>query len=154
MLNFKGETFRIVMFFIVVFLAVSFSVSFSNWGHSYGKNKTYELHSLFEEVGNLRVGAPVKVSGVLVGVVDKIMLNNDYQAKVFYRVTNDLKVPEDSSIKIVTQGVLGGNYLSITPGVSMNMLKNNSELERSHSAFIMEIFLNKALSGLSSKGDK
>ena len=148
----RGELFRITMFFIVVFLAVTFSFSFSNWGSIFRHSNTYELHAFFEEIGNLRIGSPVKLSGVVVGKVEKISLNSDYQAEVLFRIKNEVKIPSDSSIKVVTQGIIGGNYLSLTPGVSEQALRSHATIERSHSAFIMENFINKAISDFGSKG--
>ena len=150
----KGELFRIIMFFIVVALSISFSFSFSNWGNIFKHSDTYELHANFEEIGNLRVGSPVKIAGVLIGKVDKINLNSDYQAEVIFRIAKGVKIPEDSSIRIVTQGILGGNYLSLTPGVTDSYLRPYSNIYKSHSAFVMETFINKAIATFGSKGDE
>lgn len=150
----KSEMFRILMFFLVVVIALVFSFSFSNWGRSFSNDKTYELHALFEEIGNLRVGSPVKLSGVPVGRISVIKLNNDYQAEVVFRISKAVKLPVDSSVKVVTQGLLGGNYLLVSPGVSEEFLRPYSQVQRSYSAFILENFINKAISKLSSKEDK
>lgn len=151
MIKQRGELFRIIMFFVVVVIAITFSVSFSNWGDRFSGNNSYDLHSIFEEIGNLRIGSPVKMSGVLVGRVRKITLNSEYQAEVTFMVKNEVKIPEDSSVKIVTQGILGGNYLSLTPGLASQFLRPHSLIAKSYSAFIMENFIDKALSEISSK---
>jgi len=150
----KGEIFRITMFFVVVALAFAFSFSFSNWGNIFKNSETYELHANFEEIGNLRIGSPVKIAGVLIGKVNKINLNKDYQAEVLFRIAKGVNIPEDSSIRIVTQGILGGNYLSLTPGISEVYLRPYANIYRSHSAFVMENFINKAIATFSTKGDE
>jgi len=148
----KSEIIRIIIFFIIVIVAAAFSINFSNWGRSFSNNKTYELHALFEEIGNLRVGSPVKVSGVPIGRISTIKLNNDYQAEVAFRISNSVKIPVDSSVKVVTQGLLGGNYLLVSPGVTNDYLRPYSLINRSYSAFILESFLSKVVSDFSSKG--
>lgn len=147
------EYVRIAMFFAVVFIALIFSVNFSNWGNAFSEKNSYLLHASFEEIGSLRIGAPVKMAGVLVGKVNKISLNKDYQAEVMMRIQKKVSVPVDSSVRVVTQGIIGGNYLSLTPGVSDQNMRPYANIERSHSAFIMENFINKAISELSSKGN-
>lgn len=145
------EFFRIIIFFIIVFLVVVFSLNFSNWGSNFSKQNSYSLHANFEDIGNLRVGSPVKIAGVLVGSVYAIKLNKDYQAEVVMQIRNTVAVPDDSSIRVVTQGLLGGNYLSLTPGLSNKNMRPYSNIEISHSAFVLEDFINKTVASLNQK---
>ena len=80
--------------------------------------KTYTVTADFLDIGGLKVRAPVTVAGVKIGEVSRIELKpGDLNAKVTMRLQSDKKIPyEDSSARILTQGLLGSNYISIVPG--------------------------------------
>lgn len=80
--------------------------------------KGYKVSADFTDIGGLKVRAPVTVAGVRVGEVTRIELKpGDLSAKVTMMLNSDKRIPfEDSSARILTEGLLGSNYISIVPG--------------------------------------
>jgi len=81
-------------------------------------HKGYQVTADFTDIGGLKVRAPVTVAGVRIGEVSRIELQSgDLNAKVTMTLRSDKKIPfEDSSARILTEGLLGSNYISIVPG--------------------------------------
>ena len=90
--------------------------------------------------------AAVRSSGVLVGRVEKIEFDDEvYQAKVYLRIDKDMKFPTDSSVKVLTAGLLGENYLGITPGAETVYFSESDEIELTQSAVILENIISQFL---------
>ena len=121
-----------------------------------GKAKSYVVSAEFDNIGDLKVGSPVAMSGVNVGVVTKISYNSkDYKAQVLMRIS-DLyqEIPEDSFAAIQTQGLLGGKYIGLSPGGMDTYLKQGSVIEQTQSALVLESLINKFFANYaSSKGE-
>ncbi len=105
-----------------------------------GSNDGYEVTASFQNIGGLKVRAPVTVSGVRVGRVDAI----DYDFKTFEAVVT-MKIgpdyrgfPEDTSASIFTAGLLGEQYVALEPGGSMTNLVDGSHIQLTQSALVME----------------
>lgn len=103
-------------------------------------SKGYVVIADFEDIGGLKVRAPVKIGGVQIGEVTKIDLDEStFKARVNMRIDNKYNnIPDDSSAGILTAGLLGDNYISITPMYNESFLKNGSELQFTHSAMVLE----------------
>ena len=108
----------------------------------------------FDNVGDLKVGSPVTMSGVRVGEVTRISFNaKDYKAQVTMRFDNQYnQIPDDSFAAIQTQGLLGGKYIGLSPGGDDQYLKNGSVIEQTQSAIVLESLLNKFFANYTSKG--
>jgi len=106
----------------------------------YGKNDSYVVTAKFDNIGDLKPRAPVSIAGVKVGQVESIHLDKKlYKAIVTLRIkTQDNNIPTDSSANIVTAGLLGSNYIAITPGFDPTFLKNNSMITETNSAILLE----------------
>ena len=121
-----------------------------------GKPKGYVVSAEFDNIGDLKVGSPVAMSGVNVGVVTKITYNSkDYKAQVLMRISDQYnQIPEDSFAAIQTQGLLGGKYIGLSPGGMDTFLKSGSVIEQTQSALVLESLINKFFANYaSSKGD-
>lgn len=103
-------------------------------------SKSYVIYAAFDDIGGLKVRAPVKIGGVQIGEVANIKLNPDtFKASVALRIENRFNdIPDDSSASILTSGLLGDNYIAITPMYSKTALKNQSEIEMTTSAMVLE----------------
>lgn len=78
----------------------------------------------------LATGADVRMSGIKIGTVSSQELNrNNYYAVVTMSLTDEIALPIDSSAKITSEGLLGGNYVSLTPGGSEEMLRDGDEIQ-------------------------
>lgn len=100
----------------------------------------YAVTANFNNIGGLKSRAPVMIAGVTIGRVTKIVLDkNTFEAKVTIAINEaDDTIPADSSASILTQGLLGSNYISINPGFAEKFLTNGSVITTTHSALILE----------------
>jgi phospholipid/cholesterol/gamma-HCH transport system substrate-binding protein len=112
----------------------------SNRRLSLGSQPKYEVTAVFDNVGDLKVGARVSMSGVEVGRVRRIDLDAaEQKAVVFMRLSTDFKrIPNDSSASIYTQGILGGKFVGLTNGGSDVFLKDQDRIVATHSAMPLE----------------
>ncbi|MHB8812303.1 MAG: outer membrane lipid asymmetry maintenance protein MlaD [Steroidobacteraceae bacterium] len=121
---------------------------------SFGKPLGYDVTAEFDNIGDLKVGAPVRMAGVRIGDVTAIVLDNQsYRADVhlhFYPQFN--QIPEDSYASIETEGLLGGQYVAISPGGLSTYLKNGSQILQTQSAIVLENLINKFFANFSSGG--
>ena len=84
----------------------------------------YNISLIFGSTAGLKNGDDVKISGISVGKITKLELSlDDYNAKVNIIIDNNIKIPDDSSAKITSSSLLGGNFLDIIPGSSEQNLK-------------------------------
>jgi phospholipid/cholesterol/gamma-HCH transport system substrate-binding protein len=116
----------------------------------------YELTAKFDNVGDLKVGAPVSMSGVEIGRVAKIDFDSkDYKAVVQLRLNERYnKIPTDSDASIYTQGLLGGKFIGITAGGADTYLKDMDHIDFTQSAFVLENLIGQVLANFTkSKAD-
>lgn len=84
---------------------------------------SYELGASFRSADGIVVGTDVRLAGIKVGTVTDLELDPEsYQALATFTVRDDLRLPEDSDVKVASEGLLGGSFLEITPGASEFML--------------------------------
>ncbi len=115
--------------------------------HSISGSQTYVVRAYFNNVGGLHVGAPVQMGGVTLGRVVGIRYSmKRYQAVVRMALNDrDDHIPSDSTASILTQGVLGQQYVGISPGGAPTFLKNGSTIHFTQSAIILEHLLGQLL---------
>jgi phospholipid/cholesterol/gamma-HCH transport system substrate-binding protein len=102
--------------------------------------KTYTVLATFDNVGELKPRASVSIAGVKVGQVQSIQLDQtSFKAVVVMQMdAQDSKIPSDSSASILTEGLLGSNYVSLSPGYADTFLKHGDTIENTHPALILE----------------
>jgi phospholipid/cholesterol/gamma-HCH transport system substrate-binding protein len=106
----------------------------------------YELVARFDRIDGISVGTDVRMSGIKIGTVTSQVLDQKtYRALVRMSIRNDIKVPEDSSIKVATEGLLGGTYLAVSPGGSDAMLVAGGEFETTQGSIDLVGLLGKAM---------
>ena len=109
----------------------------------------YPVEAYFDNVGGLKPRAGGRSSGVLVGRVQSIEFDDfRYQAKVVLNLKKETKFPKDSSAKILTAGLLGENYVGISPGAEEEVLVAGDILEMTQSAVILENIISQFLYNL------
>lgn len=107
---------------------------------SFGKNTSYQLRAKFENTGGLKVRAPVKMAGVVVGRVASIDLDNKlYEAVATLRIDERYNhIPRDTTANIYTAGLLGEQYISLQAGGDESFLKDGEEITLTQSAVVLE----------------
>ncbi len=116
-------------------------------------SKTYEITGKFDNIGGLKPQAPVKSAGVVVGRVGDIKFDDkSYQALVTLELETGYKFPKDSSLKILTAGLLGEQYIGIEPGGDTNNLANGDRITRTQSAAVLEDLINRFIYSKAAEG--
>jgi len=110
-----------------------------------GAKAGYHVTAEFDDVGDLKVGSPVTMSGVRLGEVSRIHFDpKEFKAVVTMRIDPQYnQIPDDSYASIQTQGLLGGKYIGLSPGGSDTFLKNGSNIAQTQSAIVLESIINK-----------
>lgn len=102
----------------------------------------YSLDASFTSVDGIAENAPVWLSGVKIGTVSKMRLEPEYMLAVLtFRIDKGIKLPEDSSVAVVSQGLLGGKYIMISPGGSPEMMKDGDSFQYVQNSVIIENLL-------------
>ena len=106
----------------------------------------YAVTANFNNVGGLKPGAPVKSAGVTVGRIGKIDFDNTtYEAVVTLDLNEGRTSPTDSSVSILTSGLLGEQYLGIDPGGEEENLKAGDKIQYTQSAVVLENLISQFL---------
>ena len=107
---------------------------------------TYQVTAPFDNIGGLKPKAPVKSSGVVVGHVDAIRFDDkSYQARVILRMDQRYAFPKDSTLKILTSGLLGEQYIGIEAGAEEKVLAEGDKVQDTQSAVVLENLISKFL---------
>jgi len=105
--------------------------------------QTYAVTGKFDNIGGLKPQAPVKSAGVVVGRVGEIKFDDKtYQALVTLQLESGYKFPKDSSLKILTAGLLGEQYIGIVAGGDEKNLANGDRIMSTQSAAVLEDLIN------------
>ena len=98
-------------------------------GYEMGSSDSYRLSASFRAADGITVGTDVRLAGVRVGSVTDLTLNTEtFRADVGFTVLDDVEVPEDSTVAISSEGLLGGNFVELLPGGSLEALAEGDEI--------------------------
>lgn len=107
---------------------------------------TYTVTARFDNIGGLKVRAPVKSAGVVVGRVAEIGFDKTtYQASAELDLEKRFTFPKDSSAKILTSGLLGEQYIGIEPGAEEAVLAPGDRITMTQSAVVLENLISQFL---------
>ena len=143
------------LFVLLGFAALFFlTTQLPGSGVQFGAASGYRVTARFDNIGDLKGGAPVSMAGVRIGRVESVRFDSgDYRAVVTLRIEPQYdRIPEDSDASIQTQGLLGGKYVGIGPGGSDTFLKDGGHIEFTQSAIVLESLVNKFFANFASKG--
>lgn len=121
---------------------------------------TYTISARFDNIGGLKRQAAVKSAGVVVGRVESVTFDDKtFQATVKMALQSEYKFPKDSSLKILTSGLLGEQYIGIEAGAEADNLVDGDRVQTTQSAVVLENLIskflyNKATDGPASAGGK
>ena len=131
--------FWVGLFVVLGFIALLFLALKAGNMSSLSFQTTYPVKLKFDNIGGLKVRAPVKSAGVTVGRVESIGFDsNSYQAVVTLDLDKQYQFPKDTSAKILTSGLLGEQYIGLEPGGDSEMLKAGDTITMTQSAIVLE----------------
>jgi phospholipid/cholesterol/gamma-HCH transport system substrate-binding protein len=114
---------------------------------------SYDVHAKFDNVGGLKPKAAVRSAGVVVGRVEKIVFDDkSFQARVTLAMESRYAFPKDSSLKILTSGLLGEQYLGIEPGADEKTLVAGDAISSTQSAMVLESLIGQFLYSKAAEG--
>ena len=106
----------------------------------------YAVSAKFDNIGGLKPKAAVKSAGVVVGRVDSITFDDkSFQAKVVLSMDKRFAFPKDSSLKILTSGLLGEQYIGIEAGADAANLAAGDSIGTTQSAVVLENLISQFL---------
>ena len=107
-------------------------------------NSSYQISAQFSSVAGLVKGNDVRISGVKVGHVADIDLNNEtFMATVILNLDESLKLPADTSAEITSESLMGGKYITLSPGADTEFMKNGDMVEFTQSSVSIESLISK-----------
>ena len=125
------------LFVLAGLLAIAY-LSIQVGGLSYKGPGGLRLVASFDEIGGLSVRAPVVISGVKVGQVKEIVLDDDLRAKVTMDLDPSLELSVDTSAAIRTSGLLGDQFVALEPGGEEELLRSGEAISFTDSALNLE----------------
>jgi phospholipid/cholesterol/gamma-HCH transport system substrate-binding protein len=143
----QNNTFETLLGAFVIVVAVGF-LYFAYSSTSTGSLGGYDLNARFASADGIAAGTDVRLHGVKVGRVAAVDLDpRTYAVNVQVALRSDIKVPDDSSIKVTSAGLMGSSYLAIQPGGSDKMLPPNGEITNTQGSIDLMSLIGRAMYG-------
>jgi phospholipid/cholesterol/gamma-HCH transport system substrate-binding protein len=136
---------------IVALMVLALKVG--NASSSLNMGDTYHIYAQFENIGGLKPRAPVKSAGVVVGRVGEIGFDSkNFTARVTLNVDRRYQFPKDTSVSILTSGLLGEQYVGLEAGGDDVMLKDGETVQLTQSAVVLEKLIGQFLYNKAAEG--
>jgi len=134
---------------VVLAVAVGFLIYAGQaTGFSPSKSSDYQLNASFRSGEGITVGTDVRLAGVKIGTVSKMSLNGQtYRADTVLALKEGVLIPDDSAVVISSEGLLGGNFIEISPGGSLENFGAGDEILDTQGAVSLVSLLMKFVSG-------
>lgn len=141
----KDRIFETSVGFVVLAFAVGFfmySYQRADWKDMQG----YNITAKFENVDGISKGSLVKISGVKVGLVSDVCIDKEsYSAKITMVIDGNIKLPKDTEANVTSESILGGKYISLSPGYETETLSENDEISQTSGSQSLETLISKFL---------
>ena len=127
--------------FVAIGVAALFvlALKVGNAGTTFNTGATYRVKAEFDNIGGLKVRAPVKSSGVVVGRVEDIQFDaKKFIARVTLNIDKRYEFPKDTSVSILTSGLLGEQYVGLEAGGDSDLLQDGDTVKLTQSAVVLE----------------
>jgi len=123
---------------------------------SLSSGQGYVVKAEFDNIGGLKVRAPIKLSGVVVGRVESISIDpQSFRAVVGMNIDSRYTIfPKDSSAAIYTSGLLGEQYIGISPGAEDAVLQSGDRIALTQSAIVLETLISQFIFNKAAEGEK
>lgn len=124
-----------------------------NASETFNVGDTYRVTADFDNIGGLKPRAPVKSAGVVVGRVDQIQFDNErFRARVTMNIDKRYQFPLDSSLSILTSGLLGEQYVGVEAGGDSENIKDGGAFKLTQSAVVLEKLIGQFLYSKAAEG--
>lgn len=122
---------------------------------TYSHSESYRLTANFENIGGLKVRAPVKSSGVVVGRVSDVQFSPEtYDAVVTMKINSRYHFPKDTFASILTSGLLGEQFIGLSAGGDEAMLSDGGKIMKTNSAVVLEELIGQFLFNKAAEDDE
>ncbi len=150
-MHIKNNLFEVIVGTFVLGCAIYFFF-FSFSKSNISTATTYQVVANFDNIDGVSIGSDIKISGVKIGAVASESIDpQSYRATLKLNINQDIKLPKDSSAKILSSGLLGGKYIGIEVGADEEMLKNGEQIQFTQSGVNFEELLGKFIFGSTKK---
>ena len=123
----NDEVFETILGALVIIIAAGF-LFFAYTRTEAAAGGGYEVVARFDRIDGISTGSDVRMAGIKIGTVTAQELDQNFLAVLRLSIRSDIELPDDSSVKISTEGLLGGSYINIEPGGSMDNVAAGGEL--------------------------
>ena len=114
---------------VVLALAVGFAVLLAQSTGLSGSSSSYPISASFRSAEGISVGTDIRLAGVKIGTISNLKLNSEtYRAESILSVRNDVRIPDDSTLTVASEGLLGGSFIEVIPGASFDYLEAGDEI--------------------------
>jgi phospholipid/cholesterol/gamma-HCH transport system substrate-binding protein len=107
----------------------------------------YTVYADFDKAGGIKTKAVVEIAGVPVGTVKSVSITDDYRARVELLIEGNIRLQEDAIASIKTKGLIGEQYVQITPGGSEKLIPYGGKIRETESAVDIEELISKYVFG-------
>ena len=126
---------------MAVILALAFALLYSYGGRDSNPVGGYALAATFNRVDGLAVGDDVRLSGLRVGSVERLALDDRYRAVVTLRIESDVKLPRDTAVAVHTDGLFGTKFVILDPGGEEAVLGPGDSISFTQDAVLVDELL-------------
>lgn len=135
------------LFVLLGMAALFFLTTQTTGSNTFSGTETFKVSARFENVGSLKIRAPVAMSGVTIGRVLSVRFDPEQlNAEVIFEIDSQYnRIPDDSDASILTAGLLGSQYIGLQAGGSEEYLQEGSEILFTQSAIVIENLIGKYL---------
>ena len=114
---------------VVLALAVGFAAFLAQSTGLSGSSSSYPISASFRSAEGISVGTDIRLAGVKIGTLSDLKLNSEtYRAESILSVRNDVRIPDDSALTVASEGLLGGSFIEVIPGASLDYLEAGDEI--------------------------
>jgi len=134
--------------FLVIAVAIYFSFFAYNASNKEVSKDSYSLNINFDRVDGLKEGSLISISGLTIGSVSSLELDpKTYLATAVIAISNEYKIPADSSAEVISAGLLGDKYIAIVPGGSDDYLQDGDLIKYAQGSISIEGLVGKFMFG-------
>ncbi|MFK8040085.1 MAG: outer membrane lipid asymmetry maintenance protein MlaD [Rickettsiaceae bacterium] len=135
----KSNTIETIVGFAIIVASIVFTFFVYNTNSVSYNEKSYRVTAKFQNAEGIYDGSDIMIAGIKVGTVESMSLDKEnFFAIMTMRINNDVKLPKDSQAAIVTNGFLGGKFISIVPGADDVDMEPNGHIKYTQSSVNIE----------------